>query len=518
MLVKKLRYVLWILTLAAQAASAAIINVAGTSQAGDRMGEAVAVGDFNCDQYDDLAIGVPGQLSNGVSGAGAVNVIYGNTGAGGTLGTAGNKQFLLGAFDTPVTGDGFGGVLATGDFDGDNCDDLAVGAPLKDIAGSSGLIADAGEVIVLYGHVSGLGQSGPEIWHQNIPNVTGGAEAGDQFGYSLVAGDFNGNGYDDLAIGMPGENNAAGAVYVLNGSPLGGLVTTAALLFTQDTPGIAGGREAGDRFGTTLASGNFNGDDYEDLAIGVPHEDMSDVIDAGAVHVIYGSAASLTATGNQLWSQGSFPDFSPGELRTLGTNEQTGRYLFAGEMKNNDGYHELLIGVPYESWGLVCTPVCVPSFHRGFIRLTGSASGLTTAGGVQFPISKTPGFGPTLGAVPLVIDLFGPGGTPDLLTGDPIALSNNNQAGGRLGVIYGFGTGGFYTVDQETGSMDDTSEAGDSFGHCLAKGEFNSDIYLDIVICVPGETASNGAKAGAVQVIYGSPEGVLSAGSQLFEQ
>ena len=52
---------------------------------------------------------------------------------------------------------------------------------------------------------------------------------------------------------------------------------------------------------------DFNGDDFDDLAIGVPNEDVGGQVNAGAVNILYGSASGLTAT-NQLLTQASAED------------------------------------------------------------------------------------------------------------------------------------------------------------------------------------------------------------------
>jgi FG-GAP repeat len=118
--------------------------------------------------------------------------------------------------------------------------------------------------------------------------------------------DFDGDGADDLAIGAPlesvGSILAAGAVNVLYGSATG-LSGTGSQLFTQDTPGVGSSAEEGDAFGWTLATGNFNGDTFADLAIGAPFENAGSIADAGAVSVLPGSAAGLTTTGAQLFTQ-----------------------------------------------------------------------------------------------------------------------------------------------------------------------------------------------------------------------
>ena len=74
----------------------------------------------------------------------------------------------------------------------------------------------------------------------------------------------------------------------------------------QGVNDIADSAEAGDNFGRSLVMGDFNGDLYADLAIGVPNEGLGDpeVSNAGAVNVIYGSGGGLTSEGNQFWYQG----------------------------------------------------------------------------------------------------------------------------------------------------------------------------------------------------------------------
>jgi hypothetical protein len=77
-------------------------------------------------------------------------------------------------------------------------------------------------------------------------------EEGDEFGSSLAAGDFNNDGFDDLAAGAPfeavGSAGGAGAVSVIPGSA-GGLTATGGQLFTQNSPGVPGVAEAFDQFG-----------------------------------------------------------------------------------------------------------------------------------------------------------------------------------------------------------------------------------------------------------------------------
>jgi hypothetical protein len=110
-------------------------------------------------------------------------------------------------------------------------------------------------VHVLYGSPSGLTAAGSQLWSQDSPGIDGTAEVGDDFGFAVAAGDFNGDSGADLAIGAPGENDLAGVVHVLYGTP-SGLTASGSQLWSQDSPGIAGVAESTDFFGGALAAGS----------------------------------------------------------------------------------------------------------------------------------------------------------------------------------------------------------------------------------------------------------------------
>jgi hypothetical protein len=123
-----------------------------------------------------------------------------------------------------------------------------------------------------------------------------------------VRADFDGDGFADLAVGVPLEDTAGntndGGVNVIYGSA-GGLTATGSQFWNQNSTGIFGAAESGDEFGLSLAAGNFGRTAEDDLAVGVPLEDTAGNSNDGGVNVIYGSAGGLTATGDQFWNQDS---------------------------------------------------------------------------------------------------------------------------------------------------------------------------------------------------------------------
>jgi hypothetical protein len=302
-------------------------GVGSAAEPDDSFGYALAARDFDSEGFADLAIGAPGEDVGTLDRGGAVNILPGS--AGGLTGT-GSQLFTQGTPGVPggtELGDNLGLALTSDDFNSDSFADLAIGS-----AEDVGTVEDAGAVNVLPGSAGGLTGTGSQLFTQNSPGVPGDPEENDGFGFgALATGDFDRDSFADLAIGVSEDVDTisgAGTVVVLPGSA-GGLTGTGSQLLTQDTPGVPGGAELLDIFGSALASGDFNSDSFADLAVGVLGEDVDTFQDAGAVNVLPGSAGGLTGVGGQLFTQDSpgvpdsveFDDFFGNALAASGPSD-----------------------------------------------------------------------------------------------------------------------------------------------------------------------------------------------------
>lgn len=270
------------------------------SSNGDRLGFALATGDVNNDgTYDDIIVGAPGYSSGNMDGA--AFVYYGNTDA--SFDTTADLELL----SSPNERLGFS--LAKGDFNNDNYDDLAVGAPYYD--------GGNGAVYIYFGTSSGLSDHQP-------PDLRYRSEYdGELFGWNITAGDFNGDGYDDLLVGAPSNDESTsngGRAYIF----YGGDGTD------MDGDGVDVDIESetsGEQFGWSVAAGNVDGSSNDDAIVGAPTYST----DKGRVYVYSYFDTPTESTPNATLERG--------DSEKLGSSVAVMNF-------DEDSYEDVLVGAP----------------------------------------------------------------------------------------------------------------------------------------------------------------------------
>ncbi len=329
----------------------------------DQAGASVSsAGDVNGDGFDDLIVGAP-YVDNGSGYAGEAYVVLGSgTGFGTPVGdrqvidlttlTATQGFIILGE-----TNDGRAGrsVSSAGDVNGDGFDDVIVGAPLGYSASGK-----AGEAYVVFGSGSGFGTA---VAGRQVIDLTTliadegfiiqGDRAYVRAGYSVSsAGDVNGDGFEDLIVGVPSGNGQVGEAYVVFGSgtgfgtSVGGrqVIDLASLTATQGF--IIQGDTAFDQAGASVSSaGDVNGDGFDDLIVGAFRGDDGGN-DAGEAYVVFGSGTGFgtSAGGRQIIDLTSLTASQGFLIQGDQAGDEAGHRVSSAGDVNGDGFDDLIVG------------------------------------------------------------------------------------------------------------------------------------------------------------------------------
>lgn len=291
--------------------------------------------DFDGDGKPDLAIGEPGASPGGDRHAGAVLV---RLSRGGThverLIPPQTPHTRRSTFPNGIDRDAAGAALATGDFNGDGYADLAVGAPGYQAPGAPG--HGQGAVFIYLGGPSGLTYHAHRLGSAAVNESS-------SFGDALAAADINHDGFADLVVGNShrGPGRAwVGQVVAFRGSASGSFTRTRVW---------NGSDQAG--FGSSLATGDFDGDGNLDLAIGEPYAD--------AIAIVSGRSNGLASGVHQIAGY------------RLGVTGHFGAEVAAGDI-SGDGVADLVVGAPLASVNGITSAGSV-------VVIPGSAAGLSTA-------------------------------------------------------------------------------------------------------------------------------------------
>ena len=449
-------------------------------------------------------------------------------------------------------------VAAPYDFDGDGRTELVVGAPRLAVSGHA---AAGGLTVVSPTTRAKPRSSDARLFTQSTSGVDGASEHDDDFGSAVASADFDGDGYADLAVGLPGEDFSgakdAGAVTILYGTSKG-LSGKRSVQLSEPT-----GKSARARFGSALAVGDLNHDGYPDLAVGAPDEDVEatpgDAYASGRVTVLLsgrtgvGGKGSLALRGVRGTSE---PDTAFGTglaVSDVDADSRDDLVVLSGgyDSSEDDGLPGSL------SFCAGAGPVS-PTGCRRLVRsddlrggsalvvgdVAGSSRPEIVVGGGSDPefdpghveVATLSGVGASTTAATTLLDdhdhdlgLESGGGFGDALTlgqvgGDSHADlviggwaqdEGDDPAGGRVFVVRGgpsgLATTGNVTYDQDTPGVPGSAEPGDSFGRAVTLSDRDGDGRPDLVVGAPGEDGT-----GRVTTLRGTGSGFTTTGSGTF--
>lgn len=485
----------------------------GGEAANDRAGEHAISLDLNGDGIADIASCAPDASPGGNASAGAVYVVFGSKNRYYTAavplstlnGTNGVKISGIAA------GDRVCNALARGDINGDNIDDLLIGAPSVN--------SNTGAVYVVMGKtgtwpascsLSGLnGTADPDACQKGFR--IDGVAAGDQFGHAVAAGDFNYDDYDDVLVGAPRASSDDGRSYLMCGgttfttpvaiSGLAGIPNaTPTCGFRIDPPA-----SAGERFGHSVTMGHIKGDKYADIIIGAPYAQVGVWWEAGRAYAICGGTGAVSTPVDATALTGIPAALGSCGIRFDGVDHyhHAGHRVRTGDIKG-DGIEGVIITAPDSNPN---GNVDAGSTYYVYGKTTAAATfDLNTVD------NPTDGFrvdglaGDNAGsAVHADSDINGDG-VPDLVIGAPSSDPSGRTDAGAAYVVFG-GTNNLSTMsvsilDGTKGFAIHGKNAGDRAGTAVGGGDFYNSGRKDVIMGAP-EADTTASDTGSIFSIKG---------------
>ncbi|GAA2098236.1 FG-GAP and VCBS repeat-containing protein [Actinomadura alba] len=369
--------------------------------------------------------------------------------------------------------------------------------------------------------------------------------------------DFNGDGYQDLAIGSPygkvGTYASAGFVSVVYGTANG--PTGRKQVISQNSAGVPGTAETSDHFGYSLASADFDSDGYADLVVGTPDEDTTAGANGGLITIFWGTPDGLVTdvvqniddempAANNRWGENlttgmiepgapvklflTIPGqstftwfyFIPAEgaraagkpapkrgesvvvprkkgMSTRSVEDVTSSWLATGDV-TGDG-----IGDVAYAWYDADWPE--PSERRGFSVYPGTADG---------GFDGTAGTGDLTEVNSIAIGDFEKDGFGDVVVGQPSDAVKGGQVTAYKGSASGVSPDAKTSIHRDTPGVPGTAAAGDAFGASIAAGDVNNDGKSDLAVGIANDEVGTVVDGGRAYVLFGGPTGLGTAGAE----